>query len=162
MGDGRSAGSVSRLCPQLHRELYALAQAPFRVGGVGGAGGRGRPVSLQEVRPASPALRRRRPDTVVVHHSVDLAMHKELHRFVKESERGSAARFDNSRSKFLRSESINEDGVFDCRMFETAALDASKHNELEQLLAEERERCEQDAGECGGGGGGWAGRGVRV
>ncbi|CAK1578914.1 unnamed protein product [Parnassius mnemosyne] len=138
--------SVSRLCPQLHRELYALA----RGGGWGGAGcgARGRPVSLQAPRAASPAPCRRRPDTVVLHHSADRAMHKELHRFVKESERGSAARLDNSRSKLLRSESINEDSVFDCRMLETAALDTSRHNELEQLLADERERCEGEAGDA--------------
>ncbi|CAH2040064.1 unnamed protein product, partial [Iphiclides podalirius] len=157
---------------ELHRELYALAQAPRRHGW-GGRGaprgrGRGRPSSLQPPPPPRPppaAGARRRPDTVVIHESVNPLLHKELHRFVNESwgRNGpsapsatpgppgpGAARAERiSRSKLLRSESIIEEGVFDYRIFE-GATESTKQNDLEELLASAEGWAPAAAGVAGG------------
>ncbi|XP_068627195.1 mitogen-activated protein kinase kinase kinase 4 [Battus philenor] len=131
---------------ELHREMYRLALAPLCEGGVAR---RPRPSSLQPTRPRTDHLTRRRPETVLINESTNPLMHKELHRLVNESwgrgppPPGPAAPAAPARpyTKFLRSESINEDSVFDCRMFENAtATDRYRQNELEDLLGVERRR----------------------
>ncbi|KAH9637078.1 hypothetical protein HF086_013894 [Spodoptera exigua] len=111
---------------ELHKELYKFVHAARPEDA---ALRRLRPVSLQPVR--SPAVeRRRRPETVIVHESINPLMHKELHRLVSEVPRaspplprrpGPAPPPPTRRSRFMRSDSIvdeYENSVFDERLFD--------------------------------------------
>ncbi|XP_035440786.2 mitogen-activated protein kinase kinase kinase 4 isoform X3 [Spodoptera frugiperda] len=109
---------------ELHKELYKLVQGARPEDA---AVRRLRPVSLQPVR--SPAVeRRRRPETVIVHESINPLMHKELHRLVSEVPRPvapvprrPAPPPPTRRLRFMRSDSIvdeYENSVFDERLFD--------------------------------------------
>ncbi|CAH0582817.1 unnamed protein product [Chrysodeixis includens] len=114
---------------ELHKEVYKYVHvnAPIEELSL-----RRRPISLQPVR--TPVVeRRRRPETMVIHESVNPMIHKELHRFVAESPRwpSNPRRSVSSpppppqppprKNRFVRSESIvdeYENSVFDERLFD--------------------------------------------
>ncbi|XP_026727095.1 uncharacterized protein LOC113493354 isoform X4 [Trichoplusia ni] len=116
---------------ELHKEIYKYVHvtAPIEELSL-----RRRPISLQPVR-APVVERRRRPETMVIHESVNPMIHKELHRFAAESpSAGAAPRRSLSsvsspppplppprKNRFLRSDSIvdeYENSVFDERLFD--------------------------------------------
>ncbi|CAG9787511.1 unnamed protein product [Diatraea saccharalis] len=113
---------------ELHKELYKLVQPPkpeermYR---------RTRPASLQPSRPQEPVEpRRKRPETMIINQTINHTIHKELHRAVNDvpgrmaGPRRSLASSPPKlalRAKLSRSESINEDAVFDDKLFECYA-----------------------------------------
>ncbi|XP_050349554.1 mitogen-activated protein kinase kinase kinase 4 isoform X2 [Nymphalis io] len=112
---------VYKLGFELHTELHKFAQAPFK-DQLERRVRRQRPSSLQPSRPQTPRLRRKRPETMLIHESIN-PIHKELHRFVNSSSPRPAfprpsATGSPRRMKFLRSESIGEE-------VEPSALDES-------------------------------------
>ncbi|XP_039750544.1 mitogen-activated protein kinase kinase kinase 4 isoform X3 [Pararge aegeria] len=129
---------VYKLGFELHTELYKFAQAPFKLREKEVR--RMRPSSLQPSRPQTPKLRRKRPETMLVHETSSTAnpmIHKELHRFVNDSPQcrpfpprnvGGSPR----KLRLLRSESIGEEGeasVIDDNTFVSPSL-----NDIESLL----------------------------
>ncbi|XP_061705012.1 mitogen-activated protein kinase kinase kinase 4 [Cydia pomonella] len=91
---------IYRLGFELHRECYKFVHGnkpPPR---------RQRPSSLQP--PRTTLVRPRRPETMLVHESVNPMIHKELHRFVNERF-GPTCRRPRAPRWLLRSESVTED-----------------------------------------------------
>ncbi|XP_063367252.1 uncharacterized protein LOC134655718 [Cydia amplana] len=91
---------IYRLGFELHRECYKF------VHGNRPAPRRQRPASLQP--PRTTLVRPRRPETMLVHESVNPMIHKELHRFVNERF-GPTCRRPRAPRWLLRSESVTED-----------------------------------------------------
>ncbi|XP_064072622.1 uncharacterized protein LOC113401503 [Vanessa tameamea] len=103
---------VYKLGFELHTELHKFAQTPFK-DQLERRARRLRPSSLQPSRPQTPRLRRKRPETMLIHESIN-PIHRELHRFASSSSprppvpRPSVTESPR-KSKFLRSESIGEE-----------------------------------------------------
>ncbi|XP_028179123.1 mitogen-activated protein kinase kinase kinase 4 [Ostrinia furnacalis] len=118
---------------ELHKELFKLvARSPIERAPR-------RPASMQPPRRAPAAGARRRPDTIIVNETFNPSIHKELHRVVHDTPRAAAARRPHAspprgRVRFTRSESINEDAVFDDRLFDTLNYGES-YTPIERLLS---------------------------
>ncbi|XP_046967172.1 mitogen-activated protein kinase kinase kinase 4 [Vanessa cardui] len=114
---------VYKLGFELHTELHKFAQAPFKEQ-LERQARRLRPSSLQPSRPQTPRLRRKRPETMLIHESIN-PIHKELHRFASSSAPRPAE--SPRRARFLRSESIGEDvepGALDDGGFDVTGAEA--------------------------------------
>ncbi|CAK1543740.1 unnamed protein product [Leptosia nina] len=129
---------IYKLGFELHTEMHKFAQAPFKLQREMRAR-RLRPSSLQPARARiEPALRRKRPETVLIHESFNPMMHKELHRFVTDApvcrpmtrQSGPGPR----RIRLMRSDSIVEEG--EGSMLEDICFkDTSAQNSIEALLS---------------------------
>ncbi|XP_075975829.1 mitogen-activated protein kinase kinase kinase 4 isoform X2 [Anticarsia gemmatalis] len=142
---------IYKLGFELHKELYKYAHPH---GGRDEAARRSRPASLQP--PARAVERRRRPETMILHHAFNPLMHKELHRFVNEAParpapapRRPAAVTPPRRPRFMRAESIvdeYENSVFDERLFDNIHNFGEKQtqNSIELLLSGEQPASDEE------------------
>ncbi|KAJ2947206.1 hypothetical protein O0L34_g16914 [Tuta absoluta] len=165
---------IYRLGFELHKELYRFAQAPYKLEQERNA--RRRPVSLQPVRALDHRVRQKRPETMVVHESLNPLIHKELHRFVHDSSvgwtsasarrasavtsragegegdaAGDAGGGGGGRPRFLRSESIAEDAEVD-KVYENDNNFAENqtYSSIEQFLVGAPAGAGAGAGAAGG------------
>ncbi|XP_047026363.1 mitogen-activated protein kinase kinase kinase 4 isoform X2 [Helicoverpa zea] len=129
---------------ELNRELYKFVHA-HRAGEERGL--RRRPASLQPARPRR-VERTRRPETMLVHESINPLIHKELHRLVSDTSRPAPplapparpATPPGRRTRLLRSDSIvdeYENSVFDERLFDNIHHfgETQVQNSIELLLS---------------------------
>ncbi|XP_047504578.1 mitogen-activated protein kinase kinase kinase 4 isoform X1 [Pieris napi] len=147
---------IYKLGFELHMEMHKFAQAPFKLQREMRAR-RLRPSSLQPSRVKDPVLRRKRPETVLIHESFNPMLHKELHRFVSDAPScrpiGRPAA-PTRRVRLMRSESIGEEG--EGSVLEDICLkDNIVQGNIETLLSgsetpkktDRMERCEEPTAE---------------
>ncbi|XP_045496385.1 uncharacterized protein LOC123694837 [Colias croceus] len=96
---------------EMHTEMHKFVHGPYKSERELQAR-RLRPASLQPLAPP-PVERRRRPETILIHHSINPMMHKELHGFVNDAAvSGAASRPAHAsprRMRVLRCDSIGEE-----------------------------------------------------
>ncbi|KAG7310205.1 hypothetical protein JYU34_004759 [Plutella xylostella] len=91
---------VFRLGFELHKELYKFVEEPFRANEK--TNGRQRPSSLQPMRPEMVPMRRKRPETVLIHESFNPLIHREIHKAVSSS-------VSRGRPRVMRAQSTTDD-----------------------------------------------------
>ncbi|XP_038219016.1 uncharacterized protein LOC119837484 isoform X2 [Zerene cesonia] len=138
---------------EMHTEMHKFVHGPYKFERELKSR-RLRPASLQPLAPP-PVQRRRRPETILIHQSINPMMHKELHGFVNDAAAQRAAAASRSaapahapahasprRVRLLRCDSLGEE--VDGSVLDDAGFrDGPQKNSLELLLTGDTNRTEQ-------------------